>query len=99
MKKAIKSLAVVLVLAVFVSCLSIAGLTASAAYVTDGDKLYTAGDANADGTIDVCDLVAAHNGIGATAASDLDGNGTVESYDYALIRAMILGIDNSQWTE
>ena len=96
MKKAIKMFAVVLAITVFASCV---GFAVSAAYVTDGENIYSAGDANADGQVDICDLVAAKNGLGTTAASDLDGSGTVESYDYALIRAMILGIDNSQWTE
>ena len=84
---------------VLLLCLIVPMTVASAAYVTDGDKLYVAGDTMADGTIDVCDLVAAQKGLGATAAADLDGDGTVGSYDLALIRAMILGIDKSEWTE
>ena len=99
MKKTFKTLSMVLALVMLLSCTLIGGLTAQAAYVTDGSALYTAGDANTDGNIDVCDLVAANIGAGKTAASDLDGDGTVGAYDFALIRAMILGIDNSQWTE
>lgn len=99
MKKTFKTLAMVLSLVMLLSCTVFCGLTASAAYVTDGNKLYTAGDANGDGNVDVTDLVAANIGAGTKAASDLDGDGTVGAYDFALIRAMILGIDNSQWTE
>jgi hypothetical protein len=99
MKKAIKALSMILVVALLVSCLSMFGLTASAAYVTDGNALYQAGDATGDGIVNICDLVAANIGSGSTVAVDLDGNATVDAYDYALIRAMILGIDNSQWTE
>lgn len=73
-------------------------VTASAAYVTDGNKLYLAGDATEDGQIDICDLVKAGSG-GNIPAADLDGDSAVGSYDLALIRAMILGIDNSEWTE
>ncbi|MEE0927946.1 MAG: hypothetical protein UIG59_02035 [Acutalibacteraceae bacterium] len=99
MKKTIKSFAMVLVLTVLLSCLCVTGITASAAYVTDGNALYEAGDANGDGIVNICDLVAANIGSGSTVAVDLDGNETVDTYDYALIRAIILGIDNSQWTE
>lgn len=79
--------------------LTLFAVPVSAAYVTDGNGLYLAGDANEDGKVDVRDLVKANIGTGNSAAADLDGNGTVEGYDFALIRAMILGIDNSQWTE
>lgn len=99
MKKSIRSLSAVLVFVLLLSCMCLSGLTASAAYVTDGTNFYTAGDVNEDGNINVLDLVAANIGSGNTAAADLDGNGAVEAYDYALIRAMILGTDNSQWTE
>lgn len=99
MKKAFKTLAMVLSLVMLLSCTAIGCLTASAAYVTDGSNFYAAGDANGDGNVDVTDLVAANIGAGTKAASDLDGDGTVGAYDFALIRAMILGIDNSQWTE
>ena len=99
MKKTIRLLSVVLSVAFMLSCICFTGLTASAAYVTDGEKLYVAGDVNADGNIDVFDLVSASIGAGTTAAADLDGDGEITSYDCALIRAMILGIDNSQWTE
>jgi hypothetical protein len=74
------------------------GISASAAYVTDGTRLYEAGDVNDDGTVDVFDLVEASIGKGNTVAADLDGDGTIGAYDCALIRAMILGIDNSLWT-
>ena len=74
-------------------------VTASAAYVTDGNGFYEAGDTNGDGVVDICDLVAAKGGLGTRAAADLDGNGSTGDYDLALIRAMILGIDNSEWTE
>ena len=99
MKKNIRLLALVLSVALLISCLFASGLTVSAAYVTDGNQLYTAGDVNGDGEIDVFDLVSAAIGKGSVAAADLDGNGTVNEYDCARIRAMILGIDNSQWTE
>ncbi len=75
------------------------GFTASAAYVTDGNGFYEAGDLNGDETVDICDLVAAKSGLGTVAAADLDGDGSRGDYDLALIRAMILGIDNSLWTE
>lgn len=98
MKKTIRLLSVILSVTMLISCICFTGLTASAAYVTDGDKLYLAGDANGDGDIDIFDLVKASISADAPAA-DLDGDGTVGAYDHALIRAMILGIDNSQWTE
>lgn len=75
------------------------GLTASAAFVIDSNSFCLAGDANEDGTVNVCDLVKANIGAGNSVAADLDGNGTVGAYDFALIRAIILGIDNSLWTE
>lgn len=98
MKKTIRLLSVILSVTMLISCICFTGLTASAAYVTDGDKLYLAGDANGDGDIDIFDLVKASISADVPAA-DLDGDGTVGAYDHALIRAMILGIDNSQWTE
>ena len=59
-----------------------------------------------DETIDICDLVAANRSFGTvetssqwSPAADLDGSSEIGSYDLALIRAMILGIDKSQWTE
>jgi len=79
--------------------LGVFAVTASAAYVTDGNGFYEAGDVNGDKTVDICDLVAAKSGLGTTAAADLDGDGSRGDYDLALIRAMILGIDNSLWTE
>lgn len=99
MKKTIRLLASVLAVALLISCLWASGLTASAAYVTDGNALYLAGDVTGDGNVDIFDLVKASIGEGQTAAADLDGNGEISAYDCALIRAMILGIDNSQWTE
>ena len=99
MKKTLKTLSIVLAFALLLSLTVSTGLTASAAYVTDGNKLYAAGDANGDGSVDIFDLVLASIGEGNTAAVDLDGDGSVGAYDCALIRAMILGIDNSQWTE
>ena len=98
MKKTIRLLSVIISVTMLISCICFTGLTASAAYVTDGDKLYLAGDADGDGDIDIFDLVKASISADALAA-DLDGDGTVGAYDHALIRAMILGIDNSQWTE
>ena len=92
----VKKLVTLLLVCVLLLCAFT--VTASAAYVTDGEQLYIAGDANSDGQIDVCDLVKAKVG-GENPAADLDGDGTVGSYDLALIRAMILGIDNSEWTE
>lgn len=91
----VKKLVTLLLVCVILLCAFT--VTASAAYVTDGEKLYLAGDTNADGEIDVCDLVGANSTV--TPAADLDGDGTVGGYDLALIRAMILGIDNSLWTE
>ena len=79
--------------------LTVLSVPASAAYVTDGNELYLAGDVTGDGNVDILDLVGASIGEGKTAAADLDGDGTVTAYDCALIRAMILGIDNSEWTE
>ena len=87
-----------LVLAICLLLCTVFAVSASAAYVTDGDKLYIAGDATADGEIDVCDMVKAAGG-GNIPAADLDGDGAVGAYDCAIIRAMIIGIDNSQWTE
>lgn len=75
------------------------GLTANAAYVTDGEGIYLAGDLNEDKNVDIFDLVSANIGKGATAAADLDGDGSIGEYDFALIRAMILEIDDSMWTE
>ena len=74
------------------------GISANAAYVTDGENFYLAGDLNDDGKIDIFDLVSANIGKGTTAAADLDGDGNLGEYDFALIRAMILEIDNSMWT-
>ena len=99
MKKAIKSLSMVIAISVLLSCLCFTGLTASAAYVTDGTAMYEAGDVNGDGVINVHDLVSAALGKGSLVAADLDGDGTVGTYDLTLVRAEILGIDNSQWTE
>jgi hypothetical protein len=99
MKKTIRILSAIISVTMLISCICLGSLTASAAYVTDGNAFYAAGDATGDGNVDVTDLVAANIGSGTIAAVDLDGDGTVGSYDYALIRAMILGIDNSQWTE
>lgn len=98
-KPTLKTLSLLLTVVMLLSCFLLTGITASAAYVTDGENFYTAGDVTDNGTIDICDLVAAHIGSGITVAADLDGDGEVGSYDYALIRAMLLGIDNSQWTE
>ena len=92
-----KKLATILVLAMCL--LMVFAIPASAAYVTDGNALYTAGDTNGDNEVNICDLVGAYVGSGSSAAADLDGDGSLGAYDYALIRAMILGIDNSQWTE
>ena len=91
-----KLIAILLLCTLFVTAF---GVTASAAYVTDGNGFYLAGDANEDGEVNVCDLVKAKIGAGNSVAADLDGNGTVGAYDFALIRAIILGIDNSLWTE
>lgn len=91
-----KMVALVLSLAMLLSAFS---FSASAAYVTDGEGVFLAGDVNGDANINICDLVKANNGGGVSVAADLDGNGTVEAYDFALIRAIILRIDNSLWTE
>lgn len=99
MKKTLKSKALLLALSLVLCCLFVPMTAVSAAMVTDGTNLYEAGDANNDGEVNICDLVAANIGEGKTAASDLDGDGTVGAYDFALVRAIILGIDNSQWTE
>lgn len=106
MKKSIRILSTVLVFVLVLSCMVFTGLTASAAYVTDGYGFYPAGDLNDDGNINILDLVKAHLYEGSTSDSsywsvtaDLDGTGDIGAYDYALIRAMILGTDNSQWTE
>ncbi len=98
MRKHLKGFSVICALVLVMTCLFVPVSVASAAYITDGTQIFTAGDVNNDGEINICDLVAANNGDG-TAAADLDGTGDVGAYDYALIRAMILGIDNSQWTE
>lgn len=92
----VKKLVMLLLVCTFL--LSVFAVTASAAYVTDGNGFYEAGDLNGDKMVDICDLVAAKSGLGTTAA-DLDGDGSTGDYDLALIRAMILGIDNSLWTE
>ena len=99
MMKKIRLLSLILSVALLISCIFASGITASAAYVTDGDKLYTAGDVNGDGEINVLDLVCTALGTGSLAAADLDGNNEFGSYDCALVRAIILGIDKSQWTE
>ena len=98
MRKHLKGFSAVCALVLVLSCLLVPMSAVSAAYITDGTNFYKAGDLNDDGTIDICDLVKASISADAPAA-DLDGDGTVGAYDYALIRAMILGIDNSQWTE
>ncbi len=95
----LKTLSLVLTVIMLLSCFLFTGITASAAQVTDGENFYLAGDVDTSGTIDICDLVAAHIGTGNTIAADLDGTGDIGSYDYALIRAILLGIDKSQWTE
>ena len=96
----------VMLLLVCTFLLSVFAVTASAAYVTDGNGFYEAGDLNGDKKVDICDLVAANRSFGAdetssqwSSATDLDGSSEIGSYDLALIRAMILGIDKSQWTE
>ncbi len=106
MRKHLKGFSVFFALVLVLSCLLVPLTAVSAVYVTDGYGFYAAGDFNEDGNIDICDLVAASNRNGATSDSDiwspvidLDGDSTVGSYDLALIRAMILGIDNSEWTE
>ena len=93
----VKKLVMLLLVCTFL--LSVFAVTASAAYVTDGNGFYEAGDLNGDKMVDICDLVAAKSGLGTTSAADLDGDGSTGDYDLALIRAMILGIDNSLWTE
>ena len=93
----VKKLVMLLLVCTFL--LSVFAVTASAAYVTDGNGFYEAGDLNGDKKVDICDLVAAKSGLGTTADADLDGDGSTGDYDLALIRAMILGIDNSLWTE
>lgn len=79
-------------------------LSAMATYVTDGTNFYIAGDADGDGEASLLDLVRARiyfknsetTGVTATAA-DLNGNGNVDKDDLALIRAMLLGIDKTEW--
>lgn len=93
----VKKLVMLLLACAFL--LSVFAVTVSAAYVTYGNGFYEAGDLNGDNKVDICDLVAAKSGLGTTAAADLDGDGSTGDYDLALIRAMILGIDNSLWTE
>ncbi len=67
-------------------------------YVTDGENVYLAGDLNGDNTVDVLDYVQAVGGTGARGALDLNGSGAVDNYDYALLRARVLGIDKSIWS-
>ena len=59
--------------------LTVFAVPASAAYVTDGNGIYLAGDANEDGEVNVCDLVKANAG-GTNPAADLDGNGNDDAY-------------------
>ncbi len=106
MRKHLKGFSAVCALVLVLSCLLVPMSAVSAAYITDGTNFYKAGDVNDDGTIDICDLVAANRSFGAdetssqwSSATDLDGSSEIGSYDLALIRAMILGIDKSQWTE
>ena len=47
----------------------------------------------------VCVLLLCAFTVTASADYVTDGNGSTGDYDLALIRAMILGIDNSLWTE
>ena len=76
------------------------GVQASAkSYVIDGNSAVVAADADENGNIDICDLVKTANSETFVPASDLNGNSSIDSYDLAIIRAMIIGIDNSLWTE
>ena len=106
MRKHLKGFSVICALVLVLTCLLVPMSAVSAAYITDGTYFYEAGAVNDDGTIDICDLVAANRSFGTgetssqwSPAADLDGSSEIGSYDLALIRAMILGIDNSQWTE
>ena len=98
-KNMFKRLSLLLALTVAIVSIFATGLTASAAYVTDGNSFYTAGDVDENDLFDIRDLVAANYQLGNKTAADLDGDGTIGSYDLALIRALILGIDNSEWTK
>jgi len=106
MRKHLKGFSIICALVLVLTCLLVPMSAASAAYITDGDGFYKAGDVNEDGTINICDLVAANSFLNSSSDSstwrstaDLDGSSDIGAYDLALIRAMILGIDKSQWTE
>lgn len=89
--------------ALAILCLLMSGISAFALSVPTGNGFVTAVDADGNGKIDICDLVAIQNCDGKPAADmpagDLDGDGTIGAYDYALVRATILGIDKSEWID
>ncbi|MBO5873101.1 MAG: hypothetical protein J6Q56_02725 [Clostridia bacterium] len=79
-------------------------LSAMAAYVTDGTDFFIAGDADGNGETDLLDLVRAKiytkdtDTTDVTAAAvDLDGNDVVDGNDLALIRAMLMDINETEW--
>lgn len=100
MKKLFKL--VVISMAILVGTLS-TFLAASAAVITDGTAYYTAGDANGDGLVDIRDLVRLKKCILSrklSPATDFSADRAVpDAEDLAILKKILLGVDNSLWSE
>lgn len=94
MKRNIGFVVCVLVLTILFGSFGVCGAQQT---VTDGENFYKIGDANADGRVDIIDLVAVKKYKSGSRtdiclAADMDGNGEVNAEDIVLIRKMLLGI-------
>lgn len=87
---------------IIISMAVTATVCTSAAVITDGETYYTAGDANGDGCVDIRDLVnlkkcSAQQKL--CPAADFDADGNPSAADLLILRKILLGVDNSLWSE